>query len=139
MNVVDAGIVTVRKKMWPYFVIAALVAVLGAGTSGLYIGYQVADAKNSDERLQMASAFNAAMVEKEARRQEAEKRSQLVEGTFMTALNGLKGANKASLVAVMEETKKAIYDTCKVPDSGTDMLNDRIDSINADILGRKKK
>ncbi len=136
-EVVDAGIATVRKKMFPWFILAALIALMSAGGTGMYFGYQIAEGENATERLELVQGFNAALTEKEARRQEAEAKSRLIEGTFLTTLRGLKGESAESMQQILEETKKAIYDTCKVPDSGVDMINNRIDQVNQRIRGGK--
>lgn len=137
-DLIDAGVATVRRKMFPWFILAALIALMSAGGTGMYFGYQIAEGHNATERLELVSGFNSALAEKEARRQEAEARSQLVEGTFLTALKGVQGANADSWLQILEETKKAIYDTCKVPDTGVDMINNHIDEVNSRLSRGKK-
>lgn len=137
-EVVDIGAAVVRKKMFPWFVVAAVIALMGAGSSGMYFGYQLAEGRAAVDKLQMQTAYNVALVEKEARRQEAENRSRLVEGTFLTALKGIKVVNTTYYQQVEKETEKLVYTDCKVPDTGVDLLNKHIDDVNMRLLGKGK-
>lgn len=137
-NLVDVGVVTIRKKMFPFFIIAALVAVLGSGCSGLYFGYEIAQGRFSTEKLEMASAYNLALAEKEARRKEAEDRSHLIESQFITGLKDIRVVNTTTYQRVEKETEKLVYTDCKVPDTGVDLLNKHIDDVNMRLLGTTK-
>ena len=137
-QIADAVTAQTRNTMLPWIVAAFLFAVLGAGGTGMYFGYEIANGRNATERLELVAGFNTALVEKESRRQEAEARSRIVEGTFLTALNSMQGASAENWQQVLEETKKAIYTACKVPDTGVDMINNHIDEVNS-RLNRGKK
>lgn len=136
-----AGAVTesARKTMLPWIVAGFLFAILSAGGTGMYFGYQIADAKASNDKLQLASAYNDAMAEKEKRRQEAEERGHMVESNFLTALNGMQVINKTYYNEVQKETEKVVYTDCKLPDSGVDLLNKHIDDVNMRLIGKGEK
>lgn len=137
-QIIDAVTAPAKKSLLPWLIAAFLVAILCAGGTGMYFGYQISEGQNATERLELVAGFNTALTEKEARRQEAEAKSRLVEGTFLTALKGVQGANASSWQRVLEETRKTIYDTCKVPDTGVDMINNHIDEVNSRLSKGKK-
>lgn len=137
-NVFDAVTAPARKSMLPWIIAAFLFAILGSGGTGMYFGYQIADGKASQDKLQLASAYNDAMAEKEKRRQEAEDRGHTVEADFLTSLQNLQVVNKTYYTETQKETEKLVYTDCKVPDSGVDLLNKHIDDVNLRLIGKEK-
>lgn len=138
-GLVDVGVVTVRKKMFPYFIIAAMIALLSTGGTGLYFGMEIQRGRDAKDKLELVAAQNTAMAEKELRRQEAEARSRLIEGQFLAALKGMKVENVTNYQETVKETEKLVYTDCKLPDSGVDLLNKHIDEVNLRLLGKGKE
>lgn len=132
----------VKKKMFPWVIIAFLFAMIGSGSTGLYFGYQYASnkltAQAATDRENLVTAYNKALEEKEARRKEAEGKGRTVESDFLTALQNIQVVNKTYNNEVVKETEKLVYTDCKLPASGVDLLNRHIDAVNAQFLGRGK-
>lgn len=131
-----------KMKMLPWVILAFLFAMACTGSTGLYFGYQYASnkltAQAATDRENLVTAYNLALGEKEARRQEAEGRGRTVEIDFLTALQNIQVVNKTYNNEVVKETEKLVYTDCKLPASGVDLLNKHIDAVNAQFLGRAK-
>lgn len=137
---VDIGAAIIRKKLMPWFILAALVAVMGAGGSGLYFGYKSGvdseALRMAGERQALVEAQNVALQEKEARRIEADNRARLVEQNFMTALGNIQIINRTYNNKVVQETEKLVYTACKLPPSGRALLVEKAKEINAQLIGQ---
>lgn len=138
-NMIDVGAAVVKRNMFPWFVLAAVLALAASGASGMYFGYEIAAGRFAKDKLELVAAQNQALAEKEARRKEAEDRSQLIEGTFLAALKNMKVENTTNYQEVVKETEKFVYTDCKLPDSGVDLLNKHIDDVNMRLLRKEKK
>lgn len=142
-QVTDALGAAVKAKALPWVIIAFLFAMAGAGSTGLYFGYQYASnkltAQAATDRENLVTAYNVALIEKEARRREAEGRGHTVESDFLTALQNIQVVNKTYNNEVVKETEKLVYTDCKLPVSGVDLLNKHIDAVNAQFLGKAVK
>lgn len=140
---VDIGAAIIRKKLMPWFILAALVAVMGAGGSGLYFGYKSGvdseALRMAGERQALVEAQNVALQEKEARRIEADNRARLVEQNFMTALGNIQIINRTYNNKVVQETEKLVYTDCKLPPSGRALLVENAREINAQLVGKVKE
>lgn len=136
---IDVGAAVVKRNMFPWFVLAAVLALAASGASGMYFGYEIAAGRFAKDKLELVAAQNQALAEKEARRKEAEDRSQLIEGTFLAALKNMKVENTTNYQEVVKETEKFVYTDCKLPDSGVDLLNKHIDDVNMRLLRKEKK
>lgn len=76
-----------------------------------------------------------ALQEKESRRIDAEKRAQIVEKNFLTALNNIQIVNKTYNNTIQKETEKTVYTDCKLPASGREILLNKTRDINAQFIG----
>lgn len=135
-----AGAAVVKTKMVPWLIVAALVAIMGAGGSGLFFGYKSGSESEAlrmaGERQALVEAQRMALQEKEARRQEAEARSIMVEKNFLTALNNIQIVNKTYDNYITKETEKTVYTDCKLPESGREILIQKAKDINATFVGK---
>ncbi|WOL24241.1 hypothetical protein fHeYen801_031 [Yersinia phage fHe-Yen8-01] len=138
-EILDLGGAVVRRKMLPWLIVAALVALLGAGGSGLYFGYKSgfdsASLIFTKDQIALVEAQRDALNEKEARRRDAEARSQMVETNFLTALKNMQIVNKTYNNTVQKETEKLVYTDCKLPDSGREILMSKAKDVNAQFVG----
>lgn len=137
-QIIDAVTAPAKKAALPWIIAAFLFAILAAGGAGMYFGYQIADAKAANDKLQLANAYNDAMAEREKRRLDAESRGRTVEGDFLTALQNMQVVNKTYNNEIVKETEKLVYTDCKLPDSGVDLLNKHIDDVNMRLIGKDK-
>lgn len=126
----------VNRQATPWIVAAFLFAVIASGGVGVYFGYGYAEGQSAKDKEQLVSAYNAALLEKEARRKDAEERGRKVETEFLTGLNGIQIVNKTYHTEVQKETEKLIYTDCKLPDSGIDLVNKHIDDVNMKLIGK---
>ena len=137
-QIIDAVTAPAKKAALPWIIAAFLFAIIAAGGVGMYFGYQIADAKAANDKLQLANAYNDAMAEREKRRLDAEARGHTVESDFLTALQNMQVVNKTYNNEIVKETEKLVYTDCKVPDSGVDLLNKHIDDVNMRLIGKQK-
>ncbi len=142
-DTVDIGVAIFRKKLIPWLLVACLIAVMGAGGSGLYFGYrsgfESASLAFKDDQLALVSAQRDALNEKEARRIEAEARATMVEKNFLNALNNIQVINKTYNNKVVTETTKQVYIDCKLPPSGRELLVQKAREINAQLAAGDAK
>lgn len=134
-----AGAAVVRTKAVPWLIVACLIAMMGAGGSGLFFGFKSGTESEAlrmaGERQALIDAQNVALQEKEARRIDAEKRAQIVEKNFLTALNNIQIVNKTYNNTIQKETEKTVYTDCRLPPSGREILLNKTRDINAQFVG----
>jgi hypothetical protein len=138
-QVIDVVAAQAKKPMLPWIIAAFLLAVLGAGGTGLYFGAVIQRGWDAADKIEMANAYGDAMKEREARLKELQAKGSLIEGNFLTALNGMQVVNKTYYNEVQKETEKLVYTDCKLPDSGVDLLNKHIDDVNMRLIGKGAK
>lgn len=138
-QVIDVVAAQAKKPMLPWIIAAFLLAVLGAGVTGLYFGAVIQRGWDAADKIEMANAYGDAMKEREARLKELQAKGSLIEGNFLTALNGMQVVNKTYYNEVQKETEKLVYTDCKLPDSGVDLLNKHIDDVNMHLIGKGAK
>lgn len=138
-QIIDAVAAPAKKSLLPWIIVAFLLAILCAGGTGMYFGYEVANGRFADERVQMATAYGDAMKERDKRLKELQASGSLIEGNFLTALRNMQVVNKTYYNEVQKETEKLVYTDCKLPDSGVDLLNRHIDEVNMRLIGKGAK
>lgn len=138
-QVIDVVAAQAKKPMLPWIIAAFLLAVLGAGGTGLYFGAVIQRGWDAADKIEMANAYGDAMREREARLKELQAKGGLIEGNFLTALKGMQVVNKTYYNEVQKETEKLVYTDCKLPDSGVDLLNKHIDDVNMRLIGKGAK
>lgn len=138
-QVIDVVAAQAKKPMLPWIIAAFLFAVLGAGGTGLYFGAVIQRGWDAADKIEMANAYGDAMKEREARLKDLQAKGNLIEGNFLTALNGMQVVNKTYYNEVQKETEKLVYTDCKLPDSGVDLLNKHIDDVNMRLIGKGAK
>lgn len=138
-QVIDVVAAQAKKPMLPWIIAAFLLSVLGAGGTGLYFGAVIQRGWDAADKIEMANAYGDAMKEREARLKELQAKGSLIEGNFLTALNGMQVVNKTYYNEVQKETEKLVYTDCKLPDSGVDLLNKHIDDVNMRLIGKGAK
>lgn len=125
-----------KSSATPWIATAFLLAVIASGSAGAYFGYGYAEGQAAKDKADLVSAYNEALVEKEARRKDAEDRGRKIESEFLAGLNGIQVVNKTYRTEVQKETEKLIYTDCKLPDSGVDLVNRHIDEVNLRLVGK---
>lgn len=138
-QVIDVVAAQAKNPMLPWIIAAFLLAVLGAGGTGLYFGAVIQRGWDAADKIEMANAYGDAMKEREARLKDLQAKGGLIEGDFLTALNGMQVVNKTYYNEVQKETEKLVYTDCKLPDSGVDLLNKHIDDVNMRLIGKGAK
>lgn len=138
-QVIDVVAAQAKKPMLPWIVAAVLFAIIATGAACLYFGMLIQRGWDADDKVQMANAYGDAMKEREARLKELQAKGSLIEGNFLTALNGMQVVNKTYYNEVQKETEKLVYTDCKLPDSGVDLLNKHIDDVNMRLIGKGAK
>lgn len=135
-----AGTAIFRTKAVPWLIVASLIAIMGAGGSGLFFGYKSGSESEAlrmaGERQALIDAQNMALQEKEARRVDAERRAGVVEKNFLMALNNINIVNKTYNNTVTKEIERTVYTDCKLPASGRKILLDKTRDINAQFVGK---
>lgn len=138
-QIIDAATAPAKKAALPWIVAAVLLAIIATGAAGLYFGMLIQRGWDADDKVQLANAYGDAMKEREARLKELQAKGSLIEGNFLTALNGMQVVNKTYYNEVQKETEKLVYTDCKLPDSGVDLLNKHIDDVNMRLIGKGAK
>lgn len=138
-QLIDAVTAPAKKTMLPWIVAAFLLAVVGAGGTGLYFGVVIQRGWDAADKIEMANAYGEAMKEREARLKELQASGRMIEGNFLTALRDMQVVNKTYYNEVQKETEKVVYTDCKLPDSGVDLLNRHIDDVNLKLIGKGAK
>lgn len=121
-----------------WFTAAALLALIMAGGSGMYFGYEIASAR-ADERIQvLKDAQIDALTAKNDQLLAEQRRANEIASRFEATLKGIRIENKTFNNEVRVEREKLVYTDCVVPDSGVDLLNRHIDAANLRLLGKAK-
>lgn len=122
------------SNLWVLWLLISVLALL----FGIYLGYEYESGQSAKDREALVSAQNEAMNQAEARRQDAADRGAAIERDFLGKLSNLHITNTTVHETVQRETQKLVYTDCKLPDTGVDLLNGHINSINLRLVGSEK-
>ncbi|EIP9220990.1 hypothetical protein LT875_002436 [Salmonella enterica] len=118
------------RNVVPWMLCGFMVVVCISGAIGLFIGYNVADNRFQEEKLQLVTAQNAALAERDKRRIEAEQRNAQLEGKFLNQLQVLNENYQHLSGQLTEELKAEIYTQCHVPPTGAELLRKSVTEAN---------
>ncbi|WP_368761990.1 hypothetical protein [Klebsiella pneumoniae] len=138
-QIIDAATAPAKKAALPWIVTAVLFVIIATGAAGLYFGMLIQRGWDADDKVKLANAYGDALKERDARLKELQAKGNLIEGTFLTKLDGIQVVNKTYYNEVQKETEKLVYTDCKLPDSGVDLLNKHIDDVNMRLIGKGAK
>ncbi|EHS7647143.1 hypothetical protein KWH26_003753 [Salmonella enterica] len=112
-------------------VIGILALAMVSGFSGLFIGYNVADNRFQEARLHMVASQNQALAAKDAHIHQLTERNMALTNSFLDKLDLLSHSYDSFTLKMQNELKQAIYTQCKVPNSGRDLLKERVKEANS--------
>lgn len=130
---------TVNRALLPWMIAAGVVALSVVGVSGMYVGYEIASARNAKVVADIKTAQIEALRARAVQYEDAVKRSDQVSVDFFTALKNLRVVNKTVTAEVRHEVEKLVYTDCKVPDSGAELLRRKVDQVNLRLIGGASK
>lgn len=126
------------KIMSGWFAAASLLALMISCVAGMYFGYEVASARAQKTISQIKDAQIQALEAKNELLIAEQKRGNEIAERFEDALKNIRIENRTFNNEVRVEREKLIYTDCVMPDSGVDLLNRHVDSVNLQFLGKVK-
>lgn len=124
--------------MLPWLIAAVTLVLSIVGVSGMYAGYEIANARNAQVISQIKDAQIEALKARADQHREALARSDQVSTDFFNALKNLRVVNKTITAEVRHEVEKLVYTDCKLPDSGAELLLRKVEALNLRLVGVKK-
>lgn len=118
----------------PWILAGWAISLLIAATSGMYGGYEIANARYQKEVVELKDAHIQALQDRTDQYLEAVRRGDQVSNDFFDALRNMKVVNTSITQEVRKEVEKLVYTDCRLPDSGVDLLKKKVDSVNMRLL-----
>lgn len=122
-----------------WFTAACAIALIMAGGSGMYFGYEIASARTGERIKLLQEAQIVALESKNAALLAEQQRGNQIAQDFLSSLSNLRIENKTFNNEVRIEREKLIYTDCAIPDSGVDLLNKHINGANLRLIKKEKQ
>lgn len=130
----ETAVSTATKPMLPWILLGAMLAGCLCVGAGMYLGYELANGRNAKEWSDLKDAQAVALKAKTDAYVAANARGDEIAGKFETLLKNIKIENKTFNSTVRTEVEKAVYTTCILPDTGTDLLQKHATAANLRLM-----